>query len=198
VFGALFVVTALAQAAWAALVLTAPSAPLFAAGALGNVGVAGVWALSRTVGLPVGPGAGVPEPVAALDLAATSFEIVVVAASVLLLANGGPYAAVSGRAAKAFATIGAVAIAALTSAAYAGTPTGGHHRHDAADHHDVAATTHEPAPRAAPRRSTRPAAGSKSRAARATRPTAAGKKAVAAAHARPHAHTHPHGVPHRH
>jgi hypothetical protein len=130
VLGALFAVTAVAQAAWAALVLTAPSARLLAAGVAGNVGVVVAWAMSRTIGLPFGPEP--PEPVGAIDLAATSFEVVIVAASVLLLAAGGPYRAVSGRAAKRFATVGAVAVVALTAAAYAATPGGatGHHHGD--------------------------------------------------------------------
>jgi hypothetical protein len=141
VLGALFVVTATAQAAWAALVLTAPSARLLAAGVAGNVGVVAAWALSRTVGFPLGPEPWAPEPVGALDLAATSFEAVVVATCVLLLAAGGPYRAVSGRAAKRFATVGAVAVAALTSLAYAGTPGGaaGHHHGDDPAQHEASA-----------------------------------------------------------
>jgi hypothetical protein len=59
--GALFVVTALAQAAWAALLLTAPSWPLLAAGVVGNLGVMAAWALSRTIGLSFLPGAGAPS-----------------------------------------------------------------------------------------------------------------------------------------
>jgi hypothetical protein len=141
VVGALFVVTAIAQAAWAALVLTAPSAPLLAAGVVGNVGVVAAWALSRTAGLPLGPEPWAPEPAAALDLTATSFEVVLVAAGVMLLAAGGPYRPVSGRAARRFAAVGAIVIAALTSAAYAGTPGGaaGHHHGDGAAHHPQAA-----------------------------------------------------------
>jgi hypothetical protein len=144
--GVLFVVTAIAQAAWAALVLTAPSSRLLAAGAFGNLGVAAVWAVSRTVGLPFLPGAEVPEPLGALDLAATSFEVVVVAACVLLLAAGGPYHPVSGRAMKRFATVGAIAIAALTSAAYAGMPNGGHHHDGLSATEDEHAVAHHAAP----------------------------------------------------
>jgi hypothetical protein len=160
--GALFVVTALAQAAWAALVLTAPSGRLLAAGVVGNLGVVGAWAMSRTVGLPFGPEAWVPEPVAALDLAATSFEIVVVAACILVLGTGGPYAAVAGVAAKRFAAVGAIAIASVTSAAYAATPNGGHDHHDA-EVHAAPAAHHHGAPatkqaRVAPRRAARPVA----------------------------------------
>src|SRR3712207_6118876 len=65
-FGVLFLVTALAQAAWAVLVLVAPSAPVLAAGVAGNVGVVAAWALSRTTGLPFGREPWVAEPIAAL------------------------------------------------------------------------------------------------------------------------------------
>jgi hypothetical protein len=188
--GALFVVTALAQAAWAALALTAPSGRLLAAGAVGNVGVVAAWAMSRTVGLPFGPEAWVPEPVAALDLAATSFEIVVVAACILVLGAGGPYAAVGGVAAKRFATVGAIAIAALTSAAYAATPNGGHDHH-AGEVHAAPAAHHHRAPatkqaRVAPRRVARPAAAKPN-----PKPNPKPKRQTtthAHAHATPHSH----------
>jgi hypothetical protein len=183
--GVLFVVTALAQAAWAALVLTAPSAPLLAAGALGNLGVAIVWALSRTVGLPLGPESGAPEPVGAPDLVATSFEILVIAACVLLLTAGGPHWPVSGGAAKRFAAVGAIAIAAATSAAFAATPGGGH-QHDSLE---AAPTAH--VHKAPAQAGVRPATATKRRAAR-TRP------AKTRAQATPHAHTHQHAQPHSH
>jgi hypothetical protein len=179
-FGGLFVVTALAQAAWAALVLTAPSARLVAAGVLGNVGVAIAWALSRTVGLPFDSEPWVPEPVGALDLAATSFEVVAVAAGVLVLGAGGPYRPVSGRAAGRFATVAAVVVAAATSAAFAGTPAGGHdHGHAAAPAAAPAAQHHHAVPaknpiaRPKPKRAKKPAA-------------------------KPAAHAHAHAAPHAH
>jgi hypothetical protein len=187
--GALFVITALAQAAWAALLLTSPSALLLAGGAVGNLGVVGAWAMSRTVGLPIGPEPWTPEPAAPIDLAATSFEVGAAAACVLLLAAGGPYTAVSGRAAARFATVGAIAIAALTSAAYAGSPSGGHH-HGAAGEAEPAAHDHAavPAARAAPR--ARPAVAPKRRAA------ASAKRAKK--RQRAHAHVHANAVPHSH
>lgn len=188
IVGALFVVTALAQAAWAALVLTAPSWPLLAAGVVGNLGVVAAWAMSRTVGLPLLPGARVPEPIGALDLAATGFEIALVAACVLLLVAGGPYAAASARAARAFATVGAVAIAAVTSAASAGTPNGGHHH--AAPGGAALASNHHPAPP-----TSRSGAGTRSAAKAAAVRARADRQRPAAAHVHGHdAQT----APHRH
>jgi hypothetical protein len=43
-----------------------------------NVGAVLVWATSRTIGLPIGPEAGLPEPVGFPDLLASSFEIGIV------------------------------------------------------------------------------------------------------------------------
>jgi len=46
----------------------------YALAAYANLTVAGVWAATRTVGIPIGPEAGVRLPVAAADLAATLLE----------------------------------------------------------------------------------------------------------------------------
>src|ERR687897_3168727 len=63
-FGLLFGATALAQAAWAALVITAPAARLLVAGAAGNAPLVAAWAPSPAGGLPVGPRRWTPEPAA--------------------------------------------------------------------------------------------------------------------------------------
>jgi hypothetical protein len=73
----------------------------------------GLWALSRTVGLPVGPEAGLPEPVGRADLAATGLEAVTVLAATLLLWPG---AAVAGRLPGRAAAVVVLAIAALAGA----------------------------------------------------------------------------------
>lgn len=84
-FGVLFALTALLQLAWSALVLRRPSRPLLQAGALGNLGVAIVWLLSRTVGLPFGPEPWTPEPVGVADSLATAFEVLIVIGATVLL-----------------------------------------------------------------------------------------------------------------
>jgi hypothetical protein len=73
------------QLAWAVLVLAAPSRLLYLVGAVANALVVVLWIVSRTSGVPVGPGAGEAEPVALPDTLATAFEIVLVAVLVLLL-----------------------------------------------------------------------------------------------------------------
>jgi hypothetical protein len=64
--------------------LNRPSRALWASAAAGNTFVLAIWALSRTTGLPVGPGPGVPEAVGLLDLACAAYEIAIVAGSLSL------------------------------------------------------------------------------------------------------------------
>jgi hypothetical protein len=73
----------------------------------------GLWALSRTVGLPVGPEAGEPEPVGRADLAAVALEAATVLAATLL---AWPGARLAGRRPARAATAGVLAVALLTGA----------------------------------------------------------------------------------
>jgi hypothetical protein len=132
-FGLLFVATAVAQAGWAALMLAAPSRRLLAAGVAGNAGVVGAWALSRTVGSPGGAEPWTAEPVAPLDLAATSFELGIVVGGLLLLATPAGSATASSHGLRRFAAIGAAVVIGITCAALAATPND-HHQQDAPPH----------------------------------------------------------------
>jgi hypothetical protein len=76
--GLFFVSIALFQLIWARLVLTRRTTAVLAAGILGNVGAAALWALSRTAGAPFGPHAGEPELVQAAGLCALLLEVYVV------------------------------------------------------------------------------------------------------------------------
>lgn len=87
--GTFFLVTALAQSAWAAAAIWRPTRPLLLAGLAGNAAVVAVWAISRTSGLP-GVEGGRPEAVGALDLAATCWELVVAAGCFWLLSHPPP------------------------------------------------------------------------------------------------------------
>ncbi|MDP8955686.1 MAG: hypothetical protein M3N24_01810 [Actinomycetota bacterium] len=80
-FGLFFVLVATFQLVWGAAILRGESRALHAAGAVGNAVVLGVWAVSRTTGLPVGPDAWTPEPIASIDGLATAYEAGVVAGS---------------------------------------------------------------------------------------------------------------------
>jgi hypothetical protein len=73
----------------------------------------GLWALSRTVGLPVGPEVGEPEPVGRADLVAVGLEAATVLGATLLLWPGAP---VAGRRPGRSATAGVLAVALLAGA----------------------------------------------------------------------------------
>jgi hypothetical protein len=86
--GLFFACSALVQLAWAGLVAVHSSRSLLLAGALGNVAVIGLWATTRTLGLP-----GLlprPEAVGPWDLACVGWELLVVVACVALVQSRGP------------------------------------------------------------------------------------------------------------
>jgi uncharacterized membrane protein YsdA (DUF1294 family) len=85
-FGVFFILVAVFQFAWAIVVVLKPSAIVFTTGALANGAILAVWALSRTIGLPIGPQAWVPEPVSTADVTATLMELLLVVS--VLLASG--------------------------------------------------------------------------------------------------------------
>lgn len=83
--GLFMLLSGLAQLAWACRAAAGVSRPVLAAGAAGNLGIAGLWAVSRTVGLPVGPMPWVAEHIHATDALATALELMVAGACVALL-----------------------------------------------------------------------------------------------------------------
>ena len=88
---AFFVVVALAQLAWGAVALVRAPRWWLALGAVGNLVVVATWAVSRTVGLPVGEYAGAMLPVGFPDALATALAAVVaVGAAALLVRGRGP------------------------------------------------------------------------------------------------------------
>ncbi|WP_183095058.1 hypothetical protein [Nocardioides stalactiti] len=78
VVGLFFLLVAVAQCAWGAAAIRRPDRVLFTAGLVGSAVVVAIWAVSRIVGLPSIAG-GRPEPIGALDVAATGWELVVIA-----------------------------------------------------------------------------------------------------------------------
>ena len=73
------------QLLWGAAILRGESRSLYGTAAVGNAAVLGIWAWSRTAGLPIGPSPGVPEPVAAIDALATAYETLIVAGCLYLM-----------------------------------------------------------------------------------------------------------------
>ena len=82
-FGAFFVVATLTQISWAGMLVYGCSRALLVVGAAVNVGFIGLWAVTRTLGLPVL----MPEPeaVGPWDLACVAWQAVVVVACLRLL-----------------------------------------------------------------------------------------------------------------
>lgn len=86
-FGLFFAVTAMAQLAWAVLIVTRRSRLLTWVGVLGNAAIVALWIVSRTAGIPLGPDAGTPEPVGVADSVASAFEVGIVAIGSWLAAS---------------------------------------------------------------------------------------------------------------
>ena len=86
-FAVVFAVTGAFQLLWAVAVLVRPARGVLLLGAAVNLGVAAAWVVSRTAGLPAGPDAWTPEAVGVADLAATVFELAIVAGSAVLLSS---------------------------------------------------------------------------------------------------------------
>ncbi len=78
VFGVLFVTAGVLQAAWAIAAWRQPSARrLLSAGAALQLGIAAVWVISRTVGLPYGPQPWTAESIGPLDAQCTADELLI-------------------------------------------------------------------------------------------------------------------------
>jgi len=84
-YGTFFLVAAVVQLGYAALVVTVPNWRLLVAGLVGNASVVALWAVTRFVAIPLGRGAGEREEIGRLDLTATGFEVLAVAAAVVAL-----------------------------------------------------------------------------------------------------------------
>ncbi|MEA2676817.1 MAG: hypothetical protein QOJ81_958 [Chloroflexota bacterium] len=74
-FGVLFFALGWFQLVWAQVYLVWPRRSVAALAVVVNLGAVLVWVMSRTVGLPIGPQAWVPEQLGFPDLLASSFEI---------------------------------------------------------------------------------------------------------------------------
>lgn len=82
VYGAFFVVAAVCQLGGAVLMVVRRSRLVVMLLAAGNALLVMLWILTRVVGVPLGPRTGVVEPVGAVDVLATTCELVIVACCV--------------------------------------------------------------------------------------------------------------------
>jgi hypothetical protein len=135
-FGIFFAVVGWAQALWSTGILLAPGRRLVLAGLVGNLTLIAVWALSRTVGVPVGPEPWTREELGASDLTATFLELLVVIGCSVVLVRG------TDRSARSRVRAGPVMIAGLTVAVLTGVAIGAGtgHVHTAERAHDHGVT----------------------------------------------------------
>ena len=77
-YGAFFLVTGLAQAAMGAVVLWRPAPWVALVGIVGNLAIVGMYVLTRTVGIPLGPHSGRAEDAETLGMVTTAGELALV------------------------------------------------------------------------------------------------------------------------
>lgn len=92
-YGVFFAVTASVQLLWAAYLAWRPSAPALLVGAVGNLGLVGLWLFTRLVEIPLGPGAGQSEEFGGLDVLASGFELFMAVAAITLVVQAGGWQA---------------------------------------------------------------------------------------------------------
>lgn len=87
-FGAFFLLLAVAQASYAAALVKWPRPSVFLLGIVGHVALLGIYIVTRTAGIPLGPLAGHVEGVGTLDIVSKAVEIALMAALAGALAGG--------------------------------------------------------------------------------------------------------------
>lgn len=124
--GAFFAAVGWAQLIWAGAVLVRPGRAVALAGIAGNVLVVAAWALSRTAGLPFGPGAGKPEPAGLPDGLATALELALVCCALILTerAEPSPLTRIKG------ALVGLMTVLVAAGAAVTALPALAGHTHE--------------------------------------------------------------------
>lgn len=150
--GLFFATVAVFQLMWAFLVWSRPRALLLALGIFANAGSAALWVASRTVGLPFGPHAGVPEGVEGAGICVLLLECyVIMGAGWAWLQDYEPEAVSRFR--SALVMLGANGVIAGTVCVGVASGFQGHHhegpmeaqrgpRTEAAHHHDQAPHQH--------------------------------------------------------
>jgi len=78
-YGTFMLAAFVAQAIYSAALLVWPRwRLLLLAGVIGNLAIIGMWVVSRTISIPLGPAAGEVEGIGALDLICTASEVMLV------------------------------------------------------------------------------------------------------------------------
>jgi hypothetical protein len=130
-YGVFFAAVGTAQIGWALAALARDRAPLLRTVVFGNLAVVVLWAVTRTVGLPVGPEPWAAEAAGRADVLCSLLEVAV-AGALLAAARYAVQPAATGRPVVRAVTLlfaGALAVSAVTTPALAATPAGGHAHH---------------------------------------------------------------------
>ena len=116
--GLFFVVCGQVQIGWALLLVRSRGRGMLAIGAAGSLMLVLLWVLSRTAGLPFGPGSGMPEPASLPDALSVLLELATVAACMwaALIAPARLPAEAGGRG-RMLVAAGAIAVTAWALAA---------------------------------------------------------------------------------
>ena len=130
-YGIFFAVIGAAQIGWALVALAQDRAPFLRVVMYGNLAVVALWAVTRTVGLPVGPEPWTAEAAGRADVLSSLLEVAV-AGALLVAARSASRQAPAGRPVGRVVALlfaGALAVSAVTTPALAATPAGGHAHH---------------------------------------------------------------------
>jgi hypothetical protein len=85
-YGVFFLALTYGQVLWGVALLRNPVSDRgLRLGACANAAILAVWLYSRTIGVPLGPEAGSPEPVGTMDVAAMLDEVVLIALVALIV-----------------------------------------------------------------------------------------------------------------
>jgi hypothetical protein len=88
-YGAFFLACGLAQGLFVPAILRWPRRPLVLVGIAGNLAIVGMYVVSRTAGIPLGPHARVAERAGAIDLACTAAEIALIGVLLVMVGRQG-------------------------------------------------------------------------------------------------------------
>jgi hypothetical protein len=91
-YGVFFAAMAVGQLGWAVLAVVRPRTWVITAGALGNLAIVALWAMTRTVGIPLGVAAGRREAIGVMDTTCCLLELGIVACCAWLASSREPAA----------------------------------------------------------------------------------------------------------
>ncbi|MBO8186484.1 hypothetical protein [Streptomyces spirodelae] len=136
--GVFFCAVGAFQAGWALAALRACGKVAMLSGLVVNAAVIATWGISRTAGVPFGPGAGVPEGVTRVGVTATAFEVAVCLVALWRLRGRPARGFASSFQAVALAGAAGAVVTGLTMPAVEGAMSHGHgHGEESAPHdHD--------------------------------------------------------------